>query len=221
MCWKDNKAVTVLSSDIGVLPLCSAKRWDKELRKKVDLPCPAVIREYNGKMGGIDKSDMLTHLYKSPMKARRWYLRLFGYILDLCTANAWILYKRDCKALAEQPMPLKNFRLQISDYARGYKTTPARCLRRTSESFVPPKKGQKTDRQSDSLPYDCSKFHCPMFVKQRMTCKHCSTQKDMHRSRWVCKVCQVALCLSETRNCFEAFHVSPDSGKSVRPSTSK
>ena len=99
MCWKDNKAVTILSSDAGVLLLSNAKRWDKELKKKVDIPCPAVIKEYNGKMGGIDKSDMLTHLYKTPLKARRWYLRLFGYVIDLCTTNAWILYKRDCKAM--------------------------------------------------------------------------------------------------------------------------
>ena len=48
-------------------------------------------------MGGIDKSDMLTHLYKSPMKAKRWYLRLFDYIQDVCTTN------RDCEALKEAP----------------------------------------------------------------------------------------------------------------------
>ena len=217
MCWKDNKPFNVLSTDVGVLPLSSAKRWDKELKKKVEIPCPAVIKEYNGKMGGIDKSDMLTHLYKSPMKARRWYLRLFGYILDVCTTNAWILYKRDCKALSEKPMPLKNFRLEISAFARCYKTRPAKILRHTPESFVVPKKGEKTERPSENLRYDYSKFHSPMFVKQRMTCKFCSTSREMHRSRWVCKVCQVALCLSETRNCFEEFHMPPGSAS---PSTS-
>ena len=218
MSWKDNKPVTILSSDAGVLPLSNVKRWDKDSKKKVDIPCPAVIKEYNGKMGGIDKSDMLTHLYKSPMKSRRWYLRLFGYILDVCIANAWILYKRDSKALSEKPMPLKMFRLEVSAFARGYKTRPARSLRYTPESFVVPKKGQKNNRPPENLRYDFSKFHSPMFVKQRMTCKHCSTYKDMHRSRWVCKVCQVALCLSETRNCFDEFHHIPPA--SNLPSTS-
>ena len=217
MCWKDNKPVTMLSSDAGVHPISNVKRWDKEAKKKVDIPCPAVIKEYNGKMGGIDKSDMLTHLYKSPMKSRRWYLRLFGYILDVCIANAWILYKRDSKALSEKPMPLKNFRLEVSAFARGYKTRPARSLRHTPETFVVPKKGQKTSRPADNLRYDYSKFHCPMFVKQRMTCKYCSSNKDMHRSRWVCEVCQVALCHSETRTCFKEFHMLPASNS---PSTS-
>lgn len=225
MCWKDNKQVNVLSSDAGIHPLSVAKRWDKEARKKVDIPCPTVIKEYNGKMGGIDKSDMLTHLYKSPMKARRWYLRLFGYVLDLCTTNAWILYKRDAKALAEKPMPLKHFRVDISAFARGYKTRPARSLRHSPlESFVRPKKGQKSHRPADNLRFDYSKFHCPIFVKQRMSCKYCSTHKDMHRSRWVCKVCQVALCHSETRNCFEEFHIPPASNSpsgSATPSPSR
>ena len=69
--WKDNRAVTVISSDVGVKPLGTVDRYDREKKKKVPIPCPRVINEYNDKMGGIDKSDMLTHLYKTPMRARR------------------------------------------------------------------------------------------------------------------------------------------------------
>ena len=208
MVWKDNKPVTLLSSHAGVEPISTAKRWDKDTKKKVEVPCPAVIKEYNGKMGGIDKSDMLTHLYKSPMKSRRWYLRLFGYVVDVCTSNAWILYKRDCKALSQKPMSLKMFRLEISNFARCYKTKPTRKLRSTPEEqpFVLPKKGQRSSRPSDNLRYDQAKFHCPVFVKLRMTCKFCSAKDDMHRSRWVCNICQVALCLTEKKNCFRDFH---------------
>ena len=38
-----------LLSDFGVLSLFSVKKWDKILIKKVDIQCPAVVREYNGK----------------------------------------------------------------------------------------------------------------------------------------------------------------------------
>ncbi|KAK3895095.1 hypothetical protein Pcinc_001190 [Petrolisthes cinctipes] len=211
MCWKDNKQVTILSSDAGVEPLSTAKRWNKDTRKKVEIQCLAVIKEYNGKMGGIDKSDMLTHLYKTPMKSRRWYIRLYGYIIDLCTSNAWVLYKRDTIALLEKPMPLKDFRLKISTFARTYKNRPARMLCNTPEPFVLPRKGQRTSRPSDNLRYDYSKFHCPEFVNQRMTCKFCSTKDDIHRSRWICNVCKVALCLNNDRNCFQDFHAGPSS----------
>lgn len=37
------------------------------------------------------------------VKSRRWYFSLFGYILDLCISNAWLVYKRDCGQLNKKP----------------------------------------------------------------------------------------------------------------------
>lgn len=211
MRWKDNKSVTILSSDAGVHPVQSVKRYDQNAKKKIDVPCPNVIKEYNGKMGGIDKSDMLTHLYKTPMRARRWYMRLFGYALDLCVCNAWILYKRDCIALKEMPMPLKNFRLDISRFARCQNSVVAKVTRLSSKGPMPvPQRGQRSPLPSLQLQYDLSKGHMPTFVPTRQTCKRCCTKNGIHRSRWMCEVCKVALCLSDTRNCFKPFHTAPE-----------
>uniref|UniRef100_A0A8C2EAB2 PiggyBac transposable element-derived protein domain-containing protein n=1 Tax=Cyprinus carpio TaxID=7962 RepID=A0A8C2EAB2_CYPCA len=112
--WFDNKCVTLLSRACGVEPLSSVKRYKKEAQQKVDVPCPSIVLAYNQAMGGIDLSDMLVHLYKTPMKARRWYLPLFGYIIDVSIVNAWLIYKRDCNLLKEKPMPLKKFRLSVA-----------------------------------------------------------------------------------------------------------
>ncbi|XP_064100527.1 piggyBac transposable element-derived protein 3-like [Macrobrachium nipponense] len=101
--WKDNSVVTILSSDVGVEPMGTVERYDRAAKKKVPIPCPSVIQMYNNRMGGIDKSDMLTHLYRTPFKAKRYYMRLFAYLLDLIICNTWILYKRDCLALQENP----------------------------------------------------------------------------------------------------------------------
>ena len=221
--WKDNKNVTVLSSDAGVEPVQKVKRYDRTSKKKVDVKCPNVIREYNGKMGGIDKSDMLTHLYKTPMRARRWYLRIFGYTLDLCVCNAWILYKRDCKALDPKmkPMNLKNFRLEVSIFARGVKSLRLRYTRSSpsSQDATPPipRRGIRSVCPSDEQRFDVSKSHLPIYVPTRQTCKSCSKKNDMHRSRWMCKSCQVALCLSDSRNCFTHYHTPPNQPSSLPP----
>ena len=214
--WKDNKIVTVLSSDAGVEPMNTVKRYDRQTKKKVDVPCPKVIREYNGKMGGIDKSDMLVHLYKTPMKARRWYMRLFGYVLDVCISNAWLLYKRDCAALKEKHMPLKVFRLDISRYARCQKTMTPRSTRMSlnREPIYVAKRGQKTSLPHENQRFEPKEWHMPVFVTSRQTCKHCSTRDQVHRTRWMCTVCKVALCLSDARNCFIEFHVAPDEKRS-------
>ncbi|XP_064120720.1 piggyBac transposable element-derived protein 3-like [Macrobrachium nipponense] len=76
--WKDNSIVTILSTDVGVEPVCEVQRYDKEAKKKVLVQCPNVINKYNS---GIDKSDMLVHLYKTPFKAKCYYMRLFTKML--------------------------------------------------------------------------------------------------------------------------------------------
>ena len=70
--WKDSKVVTVLSNDLGIEPVSTCSCYSKETKKKEDVPCPQVIKSYNANMGGIDKSDMLVHLYRTPMKSMIW-----------------------------------------------------------------------------------------------------------------------------------------------------
>ena len=219
--WKDNKVVTVLSSDAGVEPMTKVTRYDRQVKKQVEVPCPNVIHQYNGKMGGIDKSDMLVHLYKTPMKARRWYMRLFGYVLDVCISNAWLLYKRDCASLKERAMPLKNFRLDISRYARCQKSMTPRSTRLSlhREPMPIPKRGQKTAMPDESQRYEGKEWHMPINVTTRQTCKHCSRKEQVHRTRWMCTVCKIALCLSDVRNCFIDFHSDVRSPPHSRQST--
>ena len=46
-------------------------------------------------------------VHKSPMRARRWYMKLFGYSLDLWVRNALLLYKRNSISLNEKVMTLR------------------------------------------------------------------------------------------------------------------
>ena len=177
--WKDNKPVTLISNDKGINPVVKVKRFCKVQKKRVEVDCPVVVAEYNAHMGGIDKSDMLVHLYRTPMKSKRWYLRLFGYIIDVCVVNAWLLYKRDSMALKESYMPLKNFRLQISACCRAYKPTLGRHLRMqavghgdsTGVQMPSPVKGQRCVLPDEAVRYDKSLGHFPITV-DRQTCKH-------------------------------------------------
>lgn len=111
--WKNNRVVTLLSTYMGVEPISSVYRYCSDTKRKEPISCPAVIKSYNANMGGIDKSDMLVHLYRTPMKSKRWYMRMFAYAIDVSLTNAWIMYRRDIKALAMDGLSLKNFRIQV------------------------------------------------------------------------------------------------------------
>ncbi|XP_053631028.2 piggyBac transposable element-derived protein 3-like [Cherax quadricarinatus] len=211
--WKDNKVVTILTNDIGINPVTKIRRYSKELKQKVEVDCPAVIKNYNAHMGGIDKNDMLVHLYKSPLKTKRWYMRLFGYVIDLCCVNGWLLYRRECGVLKEKYMNLKEFRFSISKSARKSTNGIPRSLRSPScstsrsssrSSSVDDIPNRHRKRSNDTI-FDETQKHWPVSAK-RLSCKHCNTKNKRTYSSFACSFCKVNLCLNSMRNCFLEFH---------------
>ena len=117
-------------------------------------------------------------------------------------------------------MSLKQFRLDISHFACCQKTMGSRITRAaSSEQSMPiPRQGIRTPLPSDQKCFDTTKPHLPVSVNNRQTCKYCSTKDTLHLSRWMCDICQIAFCLSDTRNCFKPFHTTPTED-SQQPST--
>ena len=211
--WKDNKVVTLLSNDKGVAPMGTVKRYCKDTKKRDPISCPSVILSYNAHMGGIDKSDMLVSLYKTPMKSKRWYLRLFAYCIDVALVNAWLLYRRDCGSLKEKWIPLKQFRLDCYSAASSSNAlltmstlTRNHPILKTVELPQPTLRGQRSDMPDTAVRFDTLLFHCPVFVKKRQTCKHCSKKDSIIRTTSICSVCKVHLCVKPNKNCFREFH---------------
>ncbi|XP_069025011.1 piggyBac transposable element-derived protein 3-like [Embiotoca jacksoni] len=172
--WYDNKCVNLLSNACGIMALSTVKRWSKEAHAKINVPCPSLIPAYNQHMGGVHLSNMVVHLYKTPAKSR---LPLFGYILDLCISNSWLVYKSDCGLLIEKRMPLKRFRLAVvHNLMRVIK--PAPKVGRPLSCSPPPQKKRSTPRPSQPQPdvrYDnCG--HWPLHCDKRGRCNLCPMQ---------------------------------------------
>ncbi|XP_039292535.1 piggyBac transposable element-derived protein 3-like [Nilaparvata lugens] len=115
--WKDNKAVTMLSTFSGTEPVTKVKRFDQKEKKEISVPCPNVISIYNSHMGGVDLLDSLIGRYKIIMRSKKWYMRLFYHLLDLCVINSWLLYKqsRALKVSTCKELNLPEFRLQVGE----------------------------------------------------------------------------------------------------------
>ncbi|TKS74162.1 Inactive N-acetylated-alpha-linked acidic dipeptidase-like protein 2 [Collichthys lucidus] len=73
--------VSLLSDYIG--PVTEVDRLDGKQKKVIKVPCPAVVREYNKNMGGVDLLDSLIALYRKKIRSKKWYHRLmFHYRYD-------------------------------------------------------------------------------------------------------------------------------------------
>jgi hypothetical protein len=62
--WFDNRAVHLISNNIGIEPTDEALRWSQKDQAHIKVSRPAAIREFNSNMGGVDLNDMLVSLYR-------------------------------------------------------------------------------------------------------------------------------------------------------------
>lgn len=207
--WYDNKPVHVASSYTGAHPITTIRRYSRQEKKYIEVPCPFIVKEYNENMGGVDLADMLIFLYRTIVKSKKWYMCIFTHLLDVAICNAWLLYRRDLQLMNvnEEPMPLKDFKYKIANSLilekkrkRGRPT-----LAEQKEAQIPPKKicKPREARPENNVRFD-EVDHFPVFAKKGR-CKYCPTGQ----TTVVCEKCGVHLCLVNDRNCFYFFHKKP------------
>lgn len=101
--WKDRrkKPVTVVSN------MHNGSSTENVLRtnssgEKTSIHCPSSIADYNRHMGAVDRFDQYLSAYSVAQKSRRWWLKLFYYLLDSSIVNAFILYKESCDSVKKK-----------------------------------------------------------------------------------------------------------------------
>lgn len=196
--WFDNKAVTLVSSYCGAMPLKTAKRWDKKENKYIIINKPKLVDEYNIFMGGVDLMDMLSSLYRYQIKSRRWYLYIWLHTLTVALVNSWLLYRRQHPG--EKIMKLRTFQAQIAEGL--LKAGQSKMRGRPSQSPCPVPRKRPTPLPIDEVRFD-GFDHLPDWDSEhRQRCKLCSE----FRSHIICSKCQVYLCVNKDRNCFQSYH---------------
>jgi hypothetical protein len=75
-----------------------------------DEPYPVMVRDYTFGMRAVDMRDQQTSYYPCTRKAKRWWLRLFWWILDASVNNAHILYNY---YNAEVPLDNRKYREKL------------------------------------------------------------------------------------------------------------
>ena len=198
--WFDNKIVTVASNVHGVEPSHQVRRYDRTAKEYVHINCPALIKQYNCNMGGVDKCDMLLSLYRNEQKSRKWYRRILFHFFDLCVVNAWVLYK----ALKQAQIPLANFKL---DLARAMITS-----RVTIPSQVPNTHPENRARLSaKNVSWDARYDQTGHFSAQKnlKNAQRCKNEGCTWKTLFLCRKCEVFLCITGKdgeKDCFYMFH---------------
>ena len=190
------------------------ERWVKAANKRINIDCPAIIKEYNMSMGGVDLCDMLIALYRIEVKTKRWYVKVFWHLIDLAKVNAWILYKRHQNQLGVQKKkiaPLKLFSIEIAEslihLMKKNAPSKGRPSKRLSNELEENRKRAK--KAVKPTPYPAIRLdkcnHWPVSIDVKQRCRLCQSY-----TRMSCEKCNgIPLCLFGGRNCFKDFHTLP------------
>lgn len=64
--WVNNKVIILASSCAAVRPFKKVRRFSREERSIVGVPCPNVVSQYSVHMEAVDLADMIVALYHTP-----------------------------------------------------------------------------------------------------------------------------------------------------------
>ena len=218
LAWKDNKLVHFLSTIHSPDQMSTIQR-NQRLRtggyQLVDVPAHVIIDDYNANMGGVDRNDQMTSIFKS-RKQMRWYMRLVLKLLEAAAFNAYIIEgffvdhnpsgqrKRDLAAFREELI------LQLVGSWRREKAKPGR--KRQSEPF-------RLDNVGEHLPVKgagCD-HTCQVCIEKRRRYIACHPDTPKHqvpykmtKTTFKCSCCDVYLCMTREQNCFKAWHTKAE-----------
>lgn len=204
--WYDNKVVSTLSTYVGSQPTGSKRRFFRSEKCYKTIDCPHSILKYNEYMGGVDLLDSMLGFYRIKIRSKKWYLRIFFHMLDMCTVNSWLLWRRQENSY----MPLADFKTAVADaLCKSGKPELTRKRGRPSATSLEEAYSQKKKRgaAADIPQMDVRRDgldHLPEWREnERNRCKfpNCRSQSYIY-----CTKCRVALCLNKDRNCFVRFH---------------
>ncbi|CAM1303566.1 Uncharacterised protein r2_g1334 [Pycnogonum litorale] len=153
-------------------------------------------------MGGVDLLNSLIALYRTPVRSKKWYHRIFFHLIDTVVVNCWSTYRRD----AVKPIKLREFKARISEGLSLQKKTVKRGRRSNNvevEYQLKKKRGNAASILDSSVRKD-ELGHWPSYeTKGRCRVPNCAGLTQVK-----CEKCNVRLCFTAKRNCFKLFHTS-------------
>lgn len=154
---------------------------------------PESVDDYNHCMNGVDRSDQLSVSYPFVRKTRKWWRKLFFYLLEVSVVNSFILYRE----VTKKKMTHLDFRRSVVE-SLAMEYLEQHESRRTSV-------GRPLSRP---CPVRLNrKLHLLEQGENRRDCVVCSDRStgSRHTTTFFCKTCPDQPPLHPT-TCFERFH---------------
>lgn len=193
--WKDKRLVTILTTN----HLTDKRHMVPVPSKFPTTPLvlkPQAVVEYTESMGGVDRSDHFISNYKFERRSKKWYRKMFFWLLEVATVNSYILYKTLQEQNNRTPLTHKQFRLSmIEDLVVDHMMIAV-----AEEKRKPGRPRQNIHQRLDGRLHLLAKYE-----KGSRRCKVCLKMKLRKETIYYCKTCQDEPFLHPDL-CFELYH---------------
>lgn len=191
--WKDKRVVHMLTtygkgskSDVTVVP----NKWPNQPH----VSKPNTILDYTKNMGAVDRSDHFISSYEFMRRTKKWYRKMFFWILEVGLINSYLLYKQVQIIHNKKPLSHLTFRKCIVKALVGEYMTNKPNTRRRGR----PSQGPVEQRLSGRH-----------FIKKRekgsARCVVCLKKGLRKETIYLCKTCEAKPALHPD-DCFEIYH---------------
>ena len=207
-CWVDSRPIYFLTtiyvarSSARLIP--QVRRTDSD-GNRVWVICPPLMPDYQMYMGGVDRGDQLIACYNLGRLSKKWWKRVFAYVLDTSILNAYILWKHARKDWSSSQMKRKgsflSFKLELAEQLIGDYRKRASTGR--------PRTAVRETRLDTTLD------HCPEYNDKTLECVVCNAVRQRrklsrsqyrHETHFSCSLCNVRLCICKSRNCWKKYY---------------
>ncbi|GFY45610.1 piggyBac transposable element-derived protein 4 [Trichonephila inaurata madagascariensis] len=156
---------------------------------KEEFECPVVIEFYNKIMRGVDFADQIANVYELDRKSRKWWKKsIFSPIDERSRQLMGIAY---CE-LKHRKTPLLDLIVPFAEALMSSGKLNAQYQHRRGTG-----RPSKTSRSLLNVG-----DHLPVTTKTRRQCRKCAQQKKESRTKIMCTMCNVPLCI----DCFKSYH---------------
>mgnify|MGYP003406709624 FL=1 len=198
LAWHDKNIVTTIST-ANTSSSCLVKRKNYDGTEKI-LSKPHVIVSYTKYMRGVDRADQLASSYCFLRKSLKWWRKLFFWGIEMCSVNAYVLYKTTMLKNNKIPMPHFKFVSELVKQLVGN-------FRQGSLSSGRPSTTDDEERLN-------GKPHYNMRINNKkskdcMVCSNRNIKGERHETYFFCETCTRKPGL-HPGECFKRYHTLKD-----------
>ena len=195
--WIDKRSIYMITSihvaeQVGSIPRVKRRQIDGS---RIDVPCPPCLPDYQAFMRGVDRADQRIGYYNLGRRSRRWWKRVFGYLIECCILNAFVLLSFVEPPTSRRRRSYLHARITLAEGLIDGYCSRQRIGRPRSLSTA------NIERLNLSL------GHFPQRSQSKGRCVVCGRHGERHETWTECCYCHVPLCSGPSgRECFRKYH---------------